>query len=627
MKNHRFRRGIAVLAWSACLGLVRPGAASAQTNPAMTTLPLGDMSGFRPVADNWRTVGGVSADLNQKEAVKTSPGKGILVNVPGEKKKDNLTTTFEHGDLELELDFMMAKGSNSGVYLQGRYEIQLFDSWGVKSAGVHDLGAIYERWDDSKPEGQKGYEGHAPRVNVARAPGLWQHYRISFQAPRFNAQGQKIQNARILEIALNGVTLHENVELTGPTRGPMAPNEVAMGPLYFQGDHGPVAFRNIRYRNYDKAPVELANLRYGYYGKFDREPDFATLKADASGTSPDLTWEVSKTPNDFVLRYTGTMKIKEPGQYTFQLLSAGNGMLKVADKTLVGYNQRDRQGSVTLQPGDQPIEIVYAKAESWQNPALGVFVEGPGIRRQPLHTMSSVPLRNPVDPIMLKANEIQPSLLRSFVDFQREGDQKSKRIVHAISVGDAQDVHYTMDLDNGALVQVWKGGFLDTTPMWHDRGDGSSRPLGSVVLLNDAPALTVLGNNTAAWPDTLATEAAYRLRGYDIDESGHPVFKYTVYGAEVEDRLMPEENGKFLTRHVRISGANVPNLYYRVAEGKDVVALSDGTYGVNGNQYYVRVADAGSAKPIVRTVNNRQELLVAISGTAQGANLRYSIIW
>ena len=627
MKIHFFRRGIAALVWSTGLCLIQPGAVSAQTDPAMTIFPLDDMSGFRPVADNWRVVGGVSADLNQKEAIKTSAGKGILANVPSEKKKDNLVTTLEHGDLELELDFMMAKGSNSGVYLQGRYEIQLYDSWGVKGAGVHDLGAIYERWDDSKPAGQKGYEGHASRVNVARAPGLWQHYRISFQAPRFNAQGQKTQNARILEIILNGVTIHENVELTGPTRGPMAPNEVAVGPLYFQGDHGPVAFRNIRYRNYDKAPLEVANLRYGYYGKFNREPDFTTLKADASGTSPDLTWEVSKTPNDFVLRYTGTLKIKEAGQYTFQLLAGGNGMLKVADKTLVAYNQRNRTGSVTLQPGDQPIEIVYAKAESWVNPALGVFVEGPGIRRHPLHPMSSVPLRDPVDPIMLKANEIQPSLLRSFVDFKREGSEKSKRIVHAISVGDAQDVHYTMDLDNGALVQVWKGGFLDTTPMWHDRGDGSSRPLGSVVLLNDAPALTVLSNNAAVWLDTLATDAAYRLRGYDIDESGRPVFKYSVYGAEVEDRLTPEENGKFLTRNVRISGANAQNLYYRVAEGKDIIALPNGTYGVNGNQYYVRIVDAGSVKPLVRTVNNRQELLVSVNGTGQGTNLRYSIIW
>jgi hypothetical protein len=90
---------------------------------------------------------------------------------------------------------MMAKGSNSGIYLQGRYEVQLLDSWNVVNVKAGDNGGIYERWNDDKPEGQKGYEGHAPRQNASRAPGLWQHIKISFQAPRFNATGQKTENA------------------------------------------------------------------------------------------------------------------------------------------------------------------------------------------------------------------------------------------------------------------------------------------------------------------------------------------------------------------------------------------------------------------------------------------------
>lgn len=616
-----------VLALLACLGTT--GAASAQSQPVasdMTVLPLNDLSAFRPVADNWRIAGEVTADRNQKEAIKATSGKGVLVNIPTEKKKDNLLTVIEHGDLELDLDFMMPKGSNSGIYLQGRYEVQLYDSWGVKNPAVHDCGAIYERWDESKPEGQKGFQGSAPRVNVSRAPGLWQHYHISFQAPRFNAQGQKTQNARILEVVHNGVVIHENVELTGPTRGPQAPNEVALGPLLIQGDHGPVAFRNIRYKNYNKAPLSLSNLKYSYYGKFDRTPDFTKLKAEAEGSTPDLTWEVIKAPNDFVVRYTGTLPVKEAGEYTFGLVTGGNGSLKIGNQTVVPQGSGTREGKVSLQPGTHPVEIIYSKSESWMNPALGLFAEGPGIRRHPLHLPSSIPMRNPVDPIMLEAVGNQPRLLRSFVDFKPEGAAKSKRIPHAINVGSPMGAHYTMNLDNGALVQVWKGGFLDTTPMWHSRGDGSSRPMGSPILLTDAPLLQVLSNTNSSWIDTLSNQAAYRFKGYDIDENGRPLFRYSIYGTEVEDLTMPEEEGKILTRSLKVSGANVANLYLRLAEGSDIVPTSDGTYAVNGNQYYVKV-DAGSAKPTVRTVNNRKELLVPVSGIDKGATLRYSLIW
>jgi len=72
--------------------------------------------------------------------------------------------------------------------------------------------------------------------------------KISFQAPRFDGQGKKIENARILRIELNGVTIHEDVELSGPTRGAMGNDEVTKGPLRIQGDHGPVAFRNVYVR-------------------------------------------------------------------------------------------------------------------------------------------------------------------------------------------------------------------------------------------------------------------------------------------------------------------------------------------------------------------------------------------
>ena len=190
---------------------------------AQNKIDLASLSAFQTPSSNWHLAGDVRADLGRNNVLILSAGTGVLVTQTEEGKHgQDLLSNTPHGDLDLELDYMMAKGANSGIYLQGRYEVQLLDSWSVINPKAGDNGGIYERWNEDKPEGQKGYEGHPPRQNASRAPGLWQHIKISFQAPRFNATGQKTENARILRIELNGVSIQENVELSGPTRGAIA---------------------------------------------------------------------------------------------------------------------------------------------------------------------------------------------------------------------------------------------------------------------------------------------------------------------------------------------------------------------------------------------------------------------
>jgi hypothetical protein len=170
------------------------------------------------------------------------PGEGILVNGRSGKTSD-LLTVIEHGDVYLSLEFMVPKGSNSGVYFQGRYEVQVFDSHGVTTPTFSDCGGIYQRWDEKE---QRGYEGRAPRVNASKAPGEWQLFEVVFRAPRFDAAGAKTRNARFDSVRHNGVLIHENVEVTGPTRAATFQDEKPLGPLMLQGDHGSVAYRAIR---------------------------------------------------------------------------------------------------------------------------------------------------------------------------------------------------------------------------------------------------------------------------------------------------------------------------------------------------------------------------------------------
>ncbi|GAB2528754.1 family 16 glycoside hydrolase [Spirosoma aerophilum] len=608
--------------WAVSIGL-----AMAQPAPAPgITLPLNDLSAFSSPTPNWRIVGNVRADLNKTNTLTTDKGTGILANIPLAKMpedaknpfKYDLLTTLQHGDVDLEFDYMMASQSNSGVYLQGRYEIQLRDSWDIRTPNVHDNGGIYERWDDKRPEGQKGYEGHAARQNASRAPGLWQHMKISFQAPRFSASGpggapQKTENARIIRIELNGVPIQDDVEMTGPTRGSLYNDEKPLGPLRIQGDHGAVALRNIRYVAYDKPRPELLNLKYAVYkGKYEKEPDYDKTAPESEGATKVLTASVNRIPNEFLIRYTGTLRVSEPGEYRFNLgAPGGGGMLKVNNQVVVAPGGRSGNGKATLPKGDLPFELFYSKFMDWAQPALGLAVAGPGIREFVI-SEGTGSNGEEVDPIIIDAPN--NTVLRSFMDMpgERNAQGRTLRVVHAISVGSPEQIHYTYDLDKGALVQVWRGMFLDATPMWHDRGDGSSRPMGMVQRLG-APVLFLskLASPQAAWTaDT--TGSGYRPKGYVFDESDRPTFKYQSYGSSVDDKVRVLPGGKGVQREVTIASP-ASDLYARLISGVSITPLDNNTYLVDG-QEYLRIDDVAGAKPAIRDANGRQELIVPVKG-------------
>lgn len=187
---------------------------------------------------------GVAAD-NPRRLTATS-GKGILVNGKKGRARDLLSTRV-FGDVDVHVEFFIPKGSNSGVKLQGLYEIQICDSWGVKEPKGSDCGGIYPR-AELRPSYRYLDKGVPPRVNACKKPAEWQTLDIVFQAPRFNADGKKTANARFVKVVFNEKVIHENVAVPTPTGHAWHDKESATGPLLLQGDHGPVAFRNVRIR-------------------------------------------------------------------------------------------------------------------------------------------------------------------------------------------------------------------------------------------------------------------------------------------------------------------------------------------------------------------------------------------
>lgn len=221
---------------------------------ALLVLSTGVATAAEPVSpfngknlDGWKLKGDTSKSLWKVGTAKISdknpaqltlspasdPKHAELINDKTGGGGVDIYTEEKFGDATITLELMVPKGSNSGVYVQGEYEVQVLDSYGKTDAqiGPGDIGGLY---------------GAAkPAKNAAKAPGEWQTLEIVFVAPKFEGD-KKVANAKFAKVVLNGVTIHENVEMKGPTPSGVTGKEALTGPLMFQGDHGPVAFRNIK---------------------------------------------------------------------------------------------------------------------------------------------------------------------------------------------------------------------------------------------------------------------------------------------------------------------------------------------------------------------------------------------
>jgi len=150
--------------------------------------------------------------------------KGALVNRPAPRvpgatspRAGNLRTDAEFEDFNLKLEVSVPEGSNSGVYLRGIYEIQIQDSLG-KPLDSHNMGALYSRI--------------TPSVGAEKPAGQWQTLDLTLVD-------------RHLTVVLNGKTIIDNQPVAGCTGGAMWSDESRPGPLFLQGDHGAVSYRNL----------------------------------------------------------------------------------------------------------------------------------------------------------------------------------------------------------------------------------------------------------------------------------------------------------------------------------------------------------------------------------------------
>ena len=200
----------------------------------------------------WQTAHAISLDPEDNHFFVIEAGKGIFVNGKTGRTQ-NLVSQQKFGDVEVHIEFTVPHKSNSGIYLMGLYEVQVQDDFGTKNILFSTCGGFYARkiWDGINLDWQrngKWIDGTPPLVNACKPPGIWQTFDVKFRTPRFNSSGRKIQNAKFIEVKHNGTLIHKNIEILGPNSAHMPLIEAPQGPLMLQGDHGPVAYRNVRIR-------------------------------------------------------------------------------------------------------------------------------------------------------------------------------------------------------------------------------------------------------------------------------------------------------------------------------------------------------------------------------------------
>ncbi len=161
--------------------------------------------------------------IDEKSKSGWSVKDGILANNPVQVEGQphiyygNLRTEQEFEDFNLKLEVNIPAGSNSGVYLKGMYEIQVVDSYG-KALDAHNMGGLYSRV--------------CPSVGAEKPAGQWQTMEMTLCD-------------RHVTVVLNGVKIIDNQPAYGPTGGAIISDVFAKGPIYLQGDHGTVNYRNI----------------------------------------------------------------------------------------------------------------------------------------------------------------------------------------------------------------------------------------------------------------------------------------------------------------------------------------------------------------------------------------------
>ncbi len=369
-----------------------------------------------------------------------------------------------------------------------------------------------------------------------------------------------------------------------------------------------------------------------YLGKWGQLPDFGQLQPLREGALEDglIGWKFDDYRNDFGIRFTGKLEVKDDGVHQFFMASDDGTRLSIDGKVVVKNDGvhppgEDKVGKVGLKAGWHDFQLDYFQGTGGAE--LYVAWEGPKFsktwltrtERQTRDAARQEPAKGL--PLVVKDEAV---IYRNFIEGMG---------ARGIAVGYPGGVNAGFDAELCSVLLVWRGAFMDAQRHWTDRGSGYQPPLGyGVVALPRNVPLAVLASAEAAWP-TMPKDLpngdwpeGYRFGGYALDKKGIPTFRYAYRGVAVEERLEAAApagpSGAGLQRVITLrSGAPVKGLYLRLAVGAGLEAGRDGVYPVEEG------IALHAASAMLRKSAGQTELLVPVVLVDGVARVEVSYHW
>ncbi|MBB4077867.1 hypothetical protein GGR28_000468 [Lewinella aquimaris] len=418
------------------------------------------------------------------------------------------------------------------------------------------------------------------RSTVTSAPGVWRDVEIAY----LPARGE--EPPLLVSAYLNNNLVYYQQPLAGETGG-------TEGPLTLEVTEGTISIANLRsseragrgssITSTGEVALNLPLIRYAYYhinGNPDRIDNWATLTPEKEGYISRFDLDgIREKGNAYAIRFAAEVDIPKAGEYRFRIASPSSTRLYIDDQVVVDMESRDSgnngEGKIQLSEGPHRVRLDHYQFSNWNHLKVRYAFEDGAFNSFsdiPEDRAVATPMSGTVREI---ATDDRPYLLRSFMNFPpvRVYDFTEKR-THVISVGEADGPHYSYDLHNGSLLQMWRGKFVDVSDMWNGRGEPQvARALGAVVAFDGHPQWST---DTDEWPDSIAELRHLR---YDLDESGRPTFHYDLEGSAVSDRIVPDATG--LTRTLTNTGEGT-SLLTQLASGRDIRETGPGTFEVQG---------------------------------------------
>ena len=523
-------------------------------------------------------------EWNETDGVRTATGPA------------RLELLADHGPLTAAFSFRMSEGARAELLLDGRYALSLptlqLDSVAGTSSAVN------------------------PR------PGIWQNLEIAYLPA-----GDRTPPL-LVACYLNDNLVYYQQPLTGDST-------FAGGGLRLEVLSGEVSITNFRTHNQagkssrvaSNGDVEL-NMPLIHYAYYDL-PEGTRSFTDWEETEPAKEGFISRFDlgavrekvRDYAIRFEGDLDVPQAGEYSIFLRSPAHTALYIDGEEVTHLGEDtdgiDSDATVNLTEGTHRVRLDHFQQTGWNHLQLKYVHDGGA--RASLNDMPegrAVATPRSRDALAVETDD-RPYLLRSFLNFPnaRIYDYTQKR-THVINVGEAEGPHYSYDLQNGALLQVWRGGFVDASEMWNDRGEPQVvRALGPAVFFDGRPQWS---ETAGTWPDSAQD---LRHRRYELDEAGRPTF-YFDYGTagEVSDRLIPTPAGLERT----LTNGTDEELLTTVAAASNVREISPGTFELVNPGVNVKVLELASGGLRLLSGEGTQRLVARLP---PGEHLTYSLDW